>query len=70
MGSWVIWVVSSLSYTLYAFLCSGDIALIFEQKNGADGRVRTCDLLVTNELLYQLSYIGIVLLYHKYDIMV
>ena len=28
-------------------------------KNGADGRVRTCDLLVTNELLYQLSYIGV-----------
>ena len=27
-------------------------------KNGADGRDRTCDLLVTNELLYQLSYIG------------
>ena len=25
---------------------------------GADGRDRTCDLLVTNELLYQLSYIG------------
>ena len=29
-----------------------------QNKNGADGRVRTCDLLVTNELLYQLSYIG------------
>ena len=27
--------------------------------DGADGRDRTCDLLVTNELLYQLSYIGI-----------
>ena len=26
---------------------------------GADGRIRTCDLLITNELLYQLSYIGI-----------
>ena len=26
---------------------------------GADGRDRTCDLLVTNELLYQLSYIGL-----------
>ena len=25
---------------------------------GADDGVRTCDLLVTNELLYQLSYIG------------
>ena len=27
-------------------------------KNGAAGRDRTCDLLVTNELLYQLSYSG------------
>ena len=27
-------------------------------KNGAAGRGRTCDLLVTNELLYQLSYSG------------
>ncbi len=26
--------------------------------NGAAGRDRTCDLLVTNELLYQLSYSG------------
>ena len=30
-----------------------------QKENGADGRVRTCDLLVTNELLYQLSYIGV-----------
>ena len=29
--------------------------------DGADGRDRTCDLLVTNELLYQLSYIGTLL---------
>ena len=27
-------------------------------KNGADGRIRTGDLLITNQLLYQLSYIG------------
>ena len=33
-------------------------AEFFRKKNGADGRDRTCDLLVTNELLYQLSYIG------------
>ena len=32
---------------------------LLKQKNGAAGRDRTCDLLVTNELLYQLSYIGI-----------
>ncbi len=27
-------------------------------RNGADERNRTVDLLITNELLYQLSYIG------------
>jgi hypothetical protein len=27
-------------------------------KNGADGRNRTADLLITNQLLYRLSYIG------------
>ena len=26
---------------------------------GADGRIRTADLLITNQLLYQLSYIGL-----------
>ncbi len=26
--------------------------------NGADGRTRTGDLLITNQLLYQLSYVG------------
>ena len=26
--------------------------------NGANSRIRTCDLLITNQLLYQLSYIG------------
>ena len=42
------------------------IFMFLRNKNGADGRDRTCDLLVTNELLYQLSYIGIQLdiLYH------
>ena len=25
---------------------------------GADARIRTADLLITNQLLYQLSYIG------------
>ena len=28
--SWVLWVVSSLAYTLYAFLCQSAIMLIFE----------------------------------------
>lgn len=26
---------------------------------GADGRIRTADLLITNQLLYRLSYIGV-----------
>ena len=28
--SWIIWVVSSFSYTLYAFLCSNEFMLKFE----------------------------------------
>ena len=28
------------------------------EKIGADGRIRTGDLLITNQLLYQRSYIG------------
>ena len=28
--SWILWVVSSFSYTLYAFLVSKDFMLIFE----------------------------------------
>lgn len=28
--SWILWVVSSFSYTLYAILCSNDYMLIFE----------------------------------------
>ena len=30
----------------------------FEQKTGANERIRTADLFITSELLYQLSYIG------------
>ncbi len=26
--------------------------------SGADARIRTADLLITNQLLYQLSYVG------------
>ena len=29
------------------------------RKSGADERSRTSDLLITNQLLYQLSYIGV-----------
>ena len=32
------------------------IALQQSQKSGAGGRIRTPDLLITNQLLYQLSY--------------
>lgn len=28
--SWILWGVSSLSYTLYAFLCSEEFMLMFE----------------------------------------
>ena len=33
----------------------------FSGINQADGRIRTADLLITNQTLYQLSYIGIFL---------
>lgn len=28
--SWILWVISSLSYTLYAFICTNSFMLIFE----------------------------------------
>lgn len=30
INSWILWVFSSVSYTLYAILCSKDFMLIFE----------------------------------------
>ncbi len=30
INSWILWVTSSLAYTLYAVLCSKDFMLIFE----------------------------------------
>ncbi len=30
IGSWILWVVSSLTYTVYAFLCTDSFMLIFE----------------------------------------
>ncbi len=30
INSWILWVVSSFSYTLYAVLCSKEFMLIFE----------------------------------------
>ena len=32
---------------------------LFLGKAGADERIRTADLLITNQLLYQLSYVGL-----------
>lgn len=30
IGSWVLWVISSLAYTIYAICCTDTIMLIFE----------------------------------------
>ena len=30
INSWILFVISSFSYTLYAFICSNDFMLIFE----------------------------------------
>ncbi len=30
IGSWLLWVASSLSYTIYAILCTNSFMLIFE----------------------------------------
>lgn len=30
INSWILWVASSLSYTIYAILCSKDLMLVFE----------------------------------------
>ena len=30
IGSWILWVVSSLANTLYAILCTSSVMLIFE----------------------------------------
>ena len=30
IGSWILWVVSSLSYTIYAILCTNSFMLVFE----------------------------------------
>jgi hypothetical protein len=41
----------------------GDEEIENFKKNGAESGTRTHDLLITNQLLYQLSYFGISLLY-------
>ena len=42
-------------------------SLIRKEKIGAGERSRTLDLLITNELLYQLSYTGVSAVPHKWD---
>jgi hypothetical protein len=37
--------------------------LVFLALIGAEERIRTADLLITNQLLYQLSYLGILLIF-------
>ena len=34
-------------------------AFVSAREHGADDRIRTGDLLITNQLLYQLSYVGL-----------
>ena len=38
---------------------SPETLMVRSFSDGANGRIRTCDLLITNQLLYRLSYIGI-----------
>ena len=35
------------------------LMLLLVECSGADERIRTADLLITNQLLYQLSYVGL-----------
>ena len=44
---------------------AAQVSLFQQLKTGAGSRIRTDDLLITNQLLYQLSYAGIYL--GKYD---
>ncbi|GEM_PF-4087172 len=39
-------------------------AVASAKADGADGESRTHDLLITNQLLYQLSYIGLFVVFH------
>jgi hypothetical protein len=40
------------------FLRETPVCVMLTTEYGADGRNRTADLLITNQLLYRLSYIG------------
>ena len=42
-------------------------SLIYNVDSGAGERSRTLDLLITNELLYQLSYTGVSAMPHTWD---
>ena len=46
-------------FTVCSLWPLGNLPILSLQKNGAGGRTRTPDLLITNQLLYQLSYTSV-----------
>ena len=46
-------------FTVCSLWPLGNLPIFNLQKNGAGGRTRTPDLLITNQLLYQLSYTSV-----------
>ena len=46
-------------FTVCSLWPLGNLPILKLQKNGAGGRTRTPDLLITNQLLYQLSYTSV-----------
>ena len=46
-------------FTVCSLWPLGNLPILNLQKNGAGGRTRTPDLLITNQLLYQLSYTSV-----------
>ena len=66
-GRWWIWTTEAYATDLQSapFDHSGNLPCICWD-NGADGRARTDDLLITNQLLYQLSYTSVFSLHIYY----
>ena len=63
----LVWLDYAQPYLLFIFFILFEDFYYFEifippvltpEKSGADDRIRTGDPLITNEMLYQLSYIG------------
>jgi hypothetical protein len=61
LGGWILWCVNPTADLLQMGKPAGfghhETRAVLE-KYGADERIRTADLRITNALLYQLSYIG------------